>query len=206
MRGATLTCTTTCGSTGSRVCDGVCALGACVAPAETCNGRDDNCNGTIDDGFACAQGSMGPCTTACGSMGTRTCNASCVLGACVAPAETCNGRDDDCDGAVDNGFACAAGATGTCTTTCGSTGTRTCSGTCAWSACAVPAETCNGRDDNCDGRTDEGCCSTTTPCTTTCGSSGTTVCNTAGMPTGCRAPAETCNGRDDDCDGAIDNG
>lgn len=47
--------------------------GYCCKPAgdETCNGRDDNCNGQIDEGM---------------------------------PAETCNGKDDDCDGQTDEGF------------------------------------------------------------------------------------------------------
>ncbi|MCC7535497.1 MAG: hypothetical protein IT379_04765, partial [Deltaproteobacteria bacterium] len=48
----------------------------------------------------------------------------------------------------------------------------------------VPRETCNGRDDDCDGRTDEGV-------TNACGACGD-------------LPRETCNGRDDDCDGATD--
>jgi hypothetical protein len=67
--------------------------------------------------------------------------------------ETCNGLDDDCDGAVDENLgtitcgqgacqrsapACVNGASGTCTP-----GTPT-------------AETCNGVDDDCDGMTDEG--------------------------------------------------
>ncbi len=206
VRGGTVACTTPCGTAGTRACDGLCALGACAAPAEACNGRDDDCDGMIDEGFACAQGSAAACTTACGSTGSRACSAACAQGACVPPAEVCNGRDDNCDGVADNGLACVAGATGSCTTACGSTGSRVCSGACAWGACAAPAETCNGRDDNCDGRTDEGCCSAMAPCATTCGSMGTTLCDAAGMPTGCRAPPEVCNGRDDDCDGARDNG
>ena len=35
-------------------------------------------------------------------------------------------------------------------------GTRVCGATCSWGACAPPAETCNGADDNCDGQVDEG--------------------------------------------------
>jgi hypothetical protein len=49
------------------------------------------------------------------------------------------------------------GATGTCPTTCGSTGTRVCSGTCAWGTCTPPVESCNGADDDCDATIDEGC-------------------------------------------------
>ncbi|MCC7534584.1 MAG: VCBS repeat-containing protein, partial [Deltaproteobacteria bacterium] len=80
---------------------------------------------------------------------------------CTPTRETCNGRDDDCDGRTDEGV----------TNACGRCG-------------AVPRETCNGRDDDCDGRTDEG------------------VQNACGR---CGAvPDETCNGRDDDCDGTVD--
>jgi uncharacterized protein (TIGR03382 family) len=61
--------------------------------------------------------------------------------ACRAEMESCNGRDDDCDGEVDEHAA---------------------------------LEICNGTDDDCDGEVDE------------------------------HASEETCNGADDDCDGAAD--
>jgi|GEM_PF-6561342 len=51
--------------------------------------------------------------------------------------ETCNGNDDDCDRAIDDGFECAAGATLPCTTSCGEPSTTTCSASCA-SSCAPP--------------------------------------------------------------------
>lgn len=69
----------------------------------------------------------------------------------------------------------------------------------------LPAyETCNGLDDDCDGRVDNyikpiGC---TTPCGV-----GFQHC-TLGAWSECSAPKpqqETCNGKDDDCDGIIDN-
>jgi len=70
--------------------------------AETCNGADDNCNGTADDGFLCARGAMTPCTTTCGSTGTTLCGPTCEpMPGCAPPAETCNYADDDCDGMVD---------------------------------------------------------------------------------------------------------
>jgi MYXO-CTERM domain-containing protein len=62
---------------------------ACRPEMEVCNGRDDDCDGEIDEDAA---------------------------------AELCNGRDDDCDGMIDEH------ATG---------------------------ETCNGLDDDCDGSVDE---------------------------------------------------
>lgn len=157
--GAVRGCTTACGSTGSQTCDSSCNWGACTPPAEICNGRDDDCDGSSDEDFGCVAGSTGSCTTACGSNGSRICSSSCAWGACTPPAETCNARDDDCDGSVDEDFVCRQGSTGTCTTSCGSTGSRICSSSCAWGACVPPAESCgNGRDDDCDGSVDEGCC------------------------------------------------
>lgn len=73
----------------------------------------------------------------------------------ATPAETCNEEDDDCDGLIDEDFACRAGTTASCTTSCGSEGTWTCSATCAWETCVPPVETCNRADDDCDGSTDE---------------------------------------------------
>jgi hypothetical protein len=73
---------------------------------ETCNGVDDDCDGIIDDGFPCARGADVACTTTCGSQGTLACTDGCTLpedALCEPPAERCNGVDDDCDGAVDEG-------------------------------------------------------------------------------------------------------
>jgi hypothetical protein len=50
----------------------------------------------------CVAGDLGPCTTACGSAGTRTCEAPGTWGSCGPPPEVCgNGADDDCDGVAD---------------------------------------------------------------------------------------------------------
>ncbi len=171
-------CATRCtaGSRATPVCRrGVCGIecdpgwsdldgdGSCESPcepnaSETCNGQDDDCDGVTDEDFDCVLGAQVGCTTSCGSLGTGTCGTGCVLpgpSQCVPPQEQCNGQDDDCDGACDDGFECCAGAAEACTTSCGSQGTRTCSANCTWSACVPPQEECNGRDDDCDGATDE---------------------------------------------------
>ena len=88
--------------------------------------------------------------------GTRTCGAS-GLGECDAldpTSETCNGKDDDCDGTVDEDVASTGcdvtNAFGTCPGTSACDGGKTvCEGT------AAAAESCNGTDDNCDGVVDE---------------------------------------------------
>ena len=184
-RGGSGPCTTSCGTTGSRVCDARCAWGDCTPPAETCNGRDDDCDTLCDNGFPCCAGAAGePCLTTCGSTGTRSCSPACAWGACVPPAETCNGRDDDCDTLCDDGFPCCAGSSGSCTTVCGTTGSRVCTSSCGWEACVAPPETCNGRDDDCDGGTDNTfLCQLgeRRGCTTALGCPGTQRCDEACM-------------------------
>jgi len=152
---------------GTQVCGDDHQWGACsggvVSITETCNGEDDDCDGIADDGpdMACVQGAdAGACTTACGTAGHEACNASCSGYTCVTPPEVCNGQDDDCNGAVDDGpsFVCVQGAdAGSCQTTCGTTGHQACNMFCTGlTACVPPAEVCNGRDDDCDSAIDNG--------------------------------------------------
>ncbi|MHB1845208.1 MAG: hypothetical protein ACYCWW_10285 [Deltaproteobacteria bacterium] len=53
--GATQSCTTSCGSTGTESCANG-AFGACVPPREICNLRDDDCSGYCDDILGCRVG------------------------------------------------------------------------------------------------------------------------------------------------------
>ncbi len=209
VQGASGSCTTSCGTTGTHTCRADCTWSTCNPPAEICNGTDDDCDGLVDETFTCVPGVVGSCTTGCGTTGSRTCTASCTWGTCNAPAEACNGADDDCDGSCDETFACCAGSSGTCTTSCGTTGTRNCSSSCAWSVCSPPAESCNGVDDDCNGACDDGfacCAGSTGSCLTSCGSTGTRTCSSGCAWGSCAAPPETCSGVDDDCDGSIDEG
>ena len=103
--GSESACTTTCFSAGTRICSPQCKPGLCSPPDETCNGADDDCDGQTDETFACVAGAVGECVTACGSTGSRSCGESCAWAACAAPAELCNGVDDNCDGQTDEGFA-----------------------------------------------------------------------------------------------------
>ncbi|MBI5499193.1 MAG: DUF4215 domain-containing protein [Deltaproteobacteria bacterium] len=221
VRDAATACVTACGALGTGTCTGDCALppaADCASPPETCNGADDDCDGVPDDGFACAAGAAVTCRTSCLSPGSGVCSAACELpagAACVPPAEVCNGADDDCDGAPDNGFPCRRGTATSCTTTCGSAGTGTCTLDCALpagAACVAPAEVCNGVDDDCDGVADDGfacAAGTAVACTTACGTAGSGACSAtcvAPDPAACVPPAEVCNAADDDCDGVPDDG
>lgn len=76
---------------------------------ETCNGIDDNCSGVIDEVCTCSPGVTRPCTLqgVC-SAGVETCTNGLVWSACsIAPelVDVCNGRDEDCDGTIDEGTA-----------------------------------------------------------------------------------------------------
>ena len=79
----------------------------CTPMPELCNGLDDDCDGTPDNGNpegggACSTGLPGIC-----SAGTQTCNLGsldCVQDMMAAPSDTCgNGLDDDCNGSADDG-------------------------------------------------------------------------------------------------------
>ncbi len=98
---------------------GVCAPGtltcqsatvACVrnvAPGtETCNGLDDNCNGTTDEGFAGLGATCSAGVGACARSGVQVCNGGGTAVVCNAmagspTAAACDGSDNDCDGIVD---------------------------------------------------------------------------------------------------------
>jgi len=194
-----------CGSSGD---DGTTTdTGTCTPSAETCNNRDDNCNGQVDENVteSCTEG---------GQSGTRTCTAgqwgACET-SCTPSQETCNGKDDDCDSAVDED-ADGNALTRDCTTTSNQQGKQTCTqgawGACE-SSCTPVVESCNGKDDDCDGIMDEGDDGQPLKrdCSNDCGP-GTEVC-AGGQFTSCTAPqpkTEACNGVDDDCDGEIDDG
>ncbi len=106
---------------------------------DLCDGNDNDCDGEVDEGpdggdpvapGACATGQPGIC-----AVGER----ACVDGEIVClpnftpEEEVCDGRDNDCNGIIDDGLQNACGRCGD-----------------------VPVEECNGEDDDCDGEVDEG--------------------------------------------------
>jgi hypothetical protein len=101
---------------GTQTCNvagmwGMC-MGATDPRTETCDGTDDDCDGTTDEGCECITGMTRVCGTDVGECvaGRETCDAAGRWGVCTGstgPAtEVCNSRDDNCNGAVDEGDVC----------------------------------------------------------------------------------------------------
>jgi MYXO-CTERM domain-containing protein len=191
-----------------------------IVSGEKCDGLDNDCNGKIDDGLAgpsCPkqQGVCAGAGAACGgASGWSPCGSSEYAAAATAQGATyqevetlCDGKDNDCDGAVDEGCACTDGQTRPCGSSTGACkqGTQACQGG-SWGACVgevtPAAESCDGQDNDCNGSIDDGL---SRACQTACGG-GTEAC-VAGAWLGCTAQqpaAEICDGLDNDCDGTVD--
>ncbi|HVR01259.1 MAG TPA: MopE-related protein [Polyangia bacterium] len=127
---------------------------------ESCDGLDNNCNGTVDEGFDFQNDidNCGGCNKRCSfPFATATCKTGvCTQGACLAGfydrdpnvpgcetacqktnggVEICDGLDNDCDGTVDNNVGAA---TITCKTKGVCSGTMpTCMGQSGW-VCNYP--------------------------------------------------------------------
>ena len=191
-------------------CEYRCTLG--TPPFETCNLRDDDCDGVADEGNPGAGLRCGSDVGGC-VPGVTRCDAGTVVcdGEIVPTAELCNGVDDDCDGVTDEGDPEGGRVCGTATGAC-EVGREVCTGGALVCTDAIgpTLEVCNSLDDDCDGLTDEGnpdgggaCGSSIGACET-----GSLVCTrgTLACVGGVVPVAEVCNGVDDDCDGAVDDG
>jgi hypothetical protein len=218
---------------------GMC-VGATESAMEVCDpeGVDENCDGTSNEGCACATGQTQACGSATGicKRGMQSCDAQgqwadeCV-GAMSAQTEVCDGRqDEDCDNKVDEGCECTNGDTRTCGQMRGECrpGMNTCAdgkwGTTCMGERGPSADGCDGRDNDCDGSTDENvtndcggcgrlanrpgarCTAGQASCQASgeyeCDGEDTTRCNARPRTGG----TEICNGEDDDCDGRSDEG
>ncbi|NVI97979.1 hypothetical protein HV824_07575 [Myxococcus sp. AM009] len=131
---------------------------------EKCNGCDDNWDGFVDNLPGQGAGTLTQeCRTTAGTCAGSV--QACIVqdsismwGQCVAPTESCNGLDDDCDGNIDEGDVCALYCTCTPTT------------------CASQGKTCGSVPDGCGGTLSCGTC----PAGQACGAANT--CDTVTCP------------------------
>ena len=180
-------CIGTC-QAGQQTCSagkwGLCS-GEVPPQAEVCDGKDNDCDGKIDNGVtapSCSlkQGVCGGKQKRCGGeKGWLPCTSADYGSNFEAKETRCDNLDNDCDGEVDKLISrtCYTGQPGTQGKGICKSGTQVCSkGT--WGTCTaeiVPqTDTCNGKDDDCDGKIDN-------------------------------LSAEVCDGKDNDCNGLIDD-
>ena len=216
---------------GTRACEkyGLTDCNAQLPKKESCDGKDNDCNGAVDDldkDAACSifRGEdKCPGTPVC-IGGTEKC-----LGAAPTP-EACNGLDDDCDGATDEG--CDDDKDGYCDKDMlVNPGANVCKhggGDCKDKDAGVNPgvkETCNGVDDNCDGLADAsdplltvydkqscekqgGVCKGATKSASLCQEGKWLPCDTDTYTqhSPFYAIKELCDDKDNDCSGAPDEG
>ena len=254
--------------------DGNAATGCeyfCVnSGAETCDGIDNDCDGQVDEGFAVATdaNNCGQCGRKCqfANAGAMCAAGQCQMGTCSAGYtnannssqdgceyqcvlsnggnEICDGKDNDCDGQIDESDPAAGGncyptatvgcdpAAGTCAGLCVLGKSKCLGGQLVCQNFVTPRpETCDNVDNNCDGVTDDGFDKTSNP--RFCGSCGTNCaydnavalcsssqcalgpCKTGwvnqdgnagnGCEYNCSATGpEVCDGKDNDCDKLTD--
>ncbi len=210
---------------------------------EICDGIDNDCNGTVDDGFDFMSdlNNCGGCNMPCyHPFAASSCDTGmCTMGACLPDfydtnkkdsdgcetycqktnggVEICDGRDNDCNGLIDDGVLPA-------TIVCRSQGSicqgvvPVCMGpmgyVCPYHAGYQDIEDttlgCDGLDNDCDGQTDEPfligkscvaglgvCAAGTWACENT--QPGNHICKATKAAT-----MEICDGLDNDCDGKVD--
>jgi hypothetical protein len=193
---------------------------------EICDGRDNDCDGLVDETFDLDSdpNNCGECANTCVFLnGIGDCQGGeCVIGYCDPPFADADGNPaNGCECLLDleeGTTVCTEGAPGTCGAgeVCGDLdgdGTAHCA--------VIPAEVCDGRDNDCNGLTDadddlsadpragiqcygdpDGLCSDPAHAGATTCVNGEITCGGAALLRQNQL-AETCNGIDDDCDGVV---
>ena len=191
---------------------------------EVCDGADNDCDLTTDEGFAGLGDACAAGVGECAASGRVVCTADAAGVECDAvpgaPApEVCDGLDNDCDGDPnDDGadddrvdVACDGPDADRCME-----GAQVCADGAIVCDDATPdsVEVCDGEDNDCDLATDEGyavgaACSAGVGA---CQQDGVEVCTADGLGTQCNAAGgqpigELCgDNEDNDCDGRVDEG
>jgi hypothetical protein len=169
--------------------------------AELCDGKDNDCNDLADDGLgtlACGKGICFHVMAACVNGVAQLCDPMAGI-----KNEICDGKDNDCDGLTDEDLGSLTCGIGLCLHT-----VAACAGGKAQVCDPLDGsgpEVCNGLDDDCDGKIDEGLGELT------CGSGlcfQTVPACLGGIEQECDpykgAKPEYCDGADNDCDGQTD--